>query len=202
MPVVTPQTKQRQPADGASPVRVHIFVGLLAAVAAVIVAVSVASVLHEPRPHLLMLAAAVAAVFVGDIRLVEIRIGHNGNTFTWSEAALILGVSLTGWSWFILLGVTTLVVRQLLVGRALLKTTFNAAAFATGSVVAELGFILVSGHNITSAADLNLRLAVAWVVAAAIYNWWVSFAVSTVVALVAGRRRSAPSGSAARSFAS
>ena len=101
--------------------------------------------LHEPRPHLLMLAAAAAAVFIGDMRLVEIRIGHNGNTFTWSEAALILGVSLTGWSWFILFGIPRYVLRQLLVGRSLLKTTFNAAAFATGSVAAQLGFILVSG---------------------------------------------------------
>ncbi|BEP12288.1 hypothetical protein acdb102_05990 [Acidothermaceae bacterium B102] len=161
--------------------RVHVFVTVLAVAALVAVSWAVALGVQAPSPHLLMLSAAAAAVLVGDVRLVEIRIGHNGNTFTWSEAALILGVSLTGWDWFIALGFATLLIRQFAVGRGFEKTVFNAAAFATGSVAAELGFVLVSGHRNASAADLNLRLAIAWVVAAAIYNWWVSIAVSIAV---------------------
>jgi PAS domain S-box-containing protein len=162
--------------------RVHTFVTFLAVAATVVVVSALVIASQNSRPHLLMLSAAVAAVLVGDVRLVEIRIGHNGNTFTWSEAALILGVSLTGWDWFIALGFATLLIRQLAVGRSLEKTIFNASAFATGSVAAELAFIVVSGHRNASAADLNLRLALAWVVAAAVYNWWVSISVSIAVA--------------------
>jgi PAS domain S-box-containing protein len=181
MAALTPTVPAEETATAAGRFRVQLLVTALSTIASVVVVTAVVLAVQQPTPRLLLLCAAVAAVLVGDVRLVEIRIGHNGNTFTWSEAALILGVSLTGWAWFIALGFATLLVRQLAVGRSLEKSLFNASAFATGSLVAELGFILVSGHRNASAADLDLRLAIAWVVAAAIYNWWVSIAVSIAV---------------------
>ncbi|MDX6229181.1 MAG: hypothetical protein QOI76_2571 [Frankiales bacterium] len=182
MPFV-PEFLARPPRRAAAgPLRVHLFVLTLAAVAAGIVATILPTALHHQRPQLLWMTAAVCAVFVGDIKLVEIRIGHNGKTFTWAEAALILGVSLTDWDWFILLGVTTLLVRQLAVRRSFEKSIFNAAAFVTGSVAARIAFYVVSGGTSAPATDLTVRLAVAWVVAAAVFSFWVSVAVSAVVA--------------------
>ena len=172
-------SKQLVSVDG--PARMHVFVFSLAIASSVIVAVALTTALSHPRPHLLMLTAAAAAVLVGDIKLIEIRIGHHGNGFTWAEAALILGASLAGWDWFIPIGVATLLVRQLAVGRVWEKAVFNSAAFATGTLAAELGFALISGHRQVPPSDLTLRDAVAWVVAAAIFWLWVSIAVAVAV---------------------
>ena len=54
--------------------------------------------------QLLGRAAAVAVVIlVGDVALLQIRLGRNGNGFTWAEAALVVGVAIGGWAWLIAL---------------------------------------------------------------------------------------------------
>ncbi len=180
---LTRRTKAAQDTTpGEMPVRVTLFVLALSTAAVVIVIGCIVAATKEPRPDLLMIAGAVAAVLVCDIKLVEIRIGHNGNAFTWAEAALILGVSLTSWNWYIPLAVGTLLIRQLCIRRSLIKTAFNAAALATGAIVAEVGFALVAGSPGASSQELTPRLTVAWLVATAIYWLWVSIAVAIVVA--------------------
>jgi PAS domain S-box-containing protein len=182
MPVARRVGLRRTQSAAAMPPRLRAFVAIFAAVAVVAITGSLISAVNGPRPHLLLLSAAVAAVLVGDITLVEIRIGHNGNGFTWAEASLILGASLVGWDWLIPVSAATLLIRQLLIGRAPMKTIFNASAFVTGAVVAEAGFALASGHRQASTGDLDLRLAFAWLVAAALFWLWTSVAVATVVA--------------------
>ena len=183
MPTLT-RRPRRPLIGGEGPARVRLLVLALLAAAVVAVTANLVMALQQSQPRLLLLLAAAAAVLVGDIKLVEIRIGHNGNSFTWSEAALILGASLAGWSWFIVIGFFTLLIGQLCAGRSPQKAVFNASAFATGSVAARLAFMLVSGNSDASvtATELDLRLALAWIVAAAIFNWWVSVAVAVVVA--------------------
>ena len=137
-------------------------------------------------PDLLPFAGAVAAVLIGDIKLVEIRIGHNGNSFTWAEAALILGVFLIGWNWFILLGRRDPVrppariappaaeggLQRVRVRHRSGRRPSSASAWCPGSL--EPG----------PAADLTLRTAIAWIVAAAIFLLLGEPAVAIVVALV------------------
>lgn len=179
-----PTARQGERHGGAvsSATRLNLFVGVFAAASAVAITFSLISAIRGPTPQMLLLCAAVAAVLVGDLTLVEIRIGHNGNGFTWAEASLILGASLVGWDWLVPISAATLLVRQLLIGRALQKSIFNASAYVTGTVAAQVGFYLASGHRKATAGDLSLRLACAWLVAAAIFWLWNSIAVATVVA--------------------
>jgi PAS domain S-box-containing protein len=168
---------------GGSPLRVNALVLSASFVALCTVAIELVVAVHHGQPPVMQLAATAAAVLVGDVKLVEIRVGHNGTSFTWGEAAMILGASLVGWDWFIVVGAATLLIRQLCVGRPLQKAAYNASAFTTGVLVAQLGFILVSGSRTTSAKSLDLRMAGAWLVAAAILFLWVSLAVALVMAL-------------------
>ncbi|MDX6202343.1 MAG: hypothetical protein QOJ83_1843 [Frankiales bacterium] len=183
---MTPMTVASHPAAGQSealPLRVRVLVTALAvASVALVIACINAVVTHHEHVHWLWAAGAIAAVAIGDFKLVEIRIGHHGSSFTWAEAALILGVTLVGWNWFIPLGAATLLVRQLVARRGLVKAIFNAAAFCTGASLARLGFWLFSGSRSAPTDHIGLRTGLAWVAAALLFYLWVSLAVGTVIA--------------------
>ena len=114
--------------------------------------------------------------------------GSNGNQFTWGEAALILGVTLVGWDWFVPIGAATLLARQLLAGRLWQKALFNAAAFCVGNFLSRLAFCAVMGRWGDPSSHINWRSALAWAAAAAAFSLWVSAGVSLAISFAQGRR--------------
>ncbi len=126
--------------------------------------------------------ATVLAVAAGDVSLMHIRFGSNSNSFTWAEASVILGATLVGWSWLVVIGTATVLVRQLLIGRARLKAAYNAASFALGVLLAQVTAFAVTG-SWQAQAPSSPRSIVALAAAAAVYFLWISLAVSAVVAL-------------------
>lgn len=131
-----------------------------------------------------------ATVLIGDISLLRIRFGANGNSFTWGEAALIIGTVIGGWPVLIIAGTTTVLVRQLAARRPLYKCLFNAGAFAIGTILARLTFSGITGDwsaRIHGGA-LSFSSLLALGAAAAIYFLWNSI----VVALAVGWSQAVP----------
>ncbi|MDX6244582.1 MAG: hypothetical protein QOE76_2305, partial [Frankiales bacterium] len=171
------------------PVPLRALISVMAVIALAILGLSLHGAVTGPHDLKLTWAAgAVAAVLMGDLRLVEIRLGHNGNQFTWGEAALILGVTLVGWNWIIPLGAATLATRQVLAARPWPKTVFNASAFCIGAALAHLAFWGVTGDWADPSSHIDGMTVVAWAAAAAAFSVWVSSAVSLAIALSQRRR--------------
>lgn len=160
--------------------------GCIGAGAAAIL-VTLAQVLTAPAPSPWNLPAVVAVAIVGDISLLSIRFGHSGNSETWAEAALILGVVIGGWDWFIVLAPAAVVARQLLAGRPTYKALFNGGSVATGAVVARMVYWPLSGDwSGMSTTQPIWRVAAGFVVGACAYFLWIGLLVSLAVALAQG----------------
>jgi PAS domain S-box-containing protein len=137
--------------------------------------------LHAGPPPIGRLVAAVVLVGTGDIALLRIRYGGDGNSFTWAEASLIAGAVFVDWSWLIAVGSATVLVRQLLARRTVVKAAWNAADFAFGAALGQLAYRLVTGGWHVP-RHIGWQHAVGLVVAAAVvYFLWISVTVAAVV---------------------
>ncbi|MGB9378853.1 MAG: histidine kinase dimerization/phospho-acceptor domain-containing protein, partial [Mycobacteriales bacterium] len=132
-------------------------------------------------PRLVLVVAAI--VLVGDVSLLRIRFGANGNSFNWAEAALIVGATVGGWPLLLVVGTFTILVHQLLIRRPLRKCVFSAATFAVGGWLARLTFGAVTGSwTEMPNGDLSLLGAAGLAAGAAVSFLWISTAVVFAVA--------------------
>ncbi|MEP6696484.1 MAG: ATP-binding protein [Pseudonocardiales bacterium] len=131
-----------------------------------------------PRPGQLLLIAAI--VLLGDVSLLRIRFGAHGSTFTWSEAALIVGAVIGGWSLLVAVGTLTVLLHNAVLRRGLRKSLFNAGAFAIGATLARAVYSLLTHHVTTGPGSHPSPVQAFWLTAAAatFFLWH-----STVVAL-------------------
>ncbi len=124
-----------------------------------------------------------AIVLVGDVSLLRIRFGANGNSFTWAEASLIVGAIVGGWSLLLVIGTVTVLVHHLVVRHALRKCLFNAGSFAVGVVLARLAFGAVTGSwSPVPDRELSLLGAAGLAAGATASFLWVSSVVVLAVA--------------------
>jgi PAS domain S-box-containing protein len=169
------------------PRRIRLLVAVTSLIGGLLLVVDGAHALQAVhRPPVLHLLAVVAVVLAGEIALLRIRVGHNGNSFTWAEASMILGVSIAGWDWYIALGGLTVLVRQLVLRRPVYKAAYNAAALTTGATLGRLACWAFTGKWAGVGHVLAWREALGLCAAAGVYFLWVSGAVSVAVAWAQG----------------
>jgi PAS domain S-box-containing protein len=162
--------------------RVRVLVAAVSAAGALCVLGAVWELVNAggTRPGQVLLIAAI--VLVGDISLLRIRFGANGNSFTWFEAALIVGAMVGGWSLLIAVGTMTVLLHQAILRRAARKCLLNAGAFAAGATAARVSFSLVMQHwGFRPASHLTPLEILALAAAAATYFLWTSIVVATAV---------------------
>jgi len=136
--------------------------------------------------HALLIAAI---VLIGDISLLRIRFGAHGNSFTWGEAALVIGTVIGGWPLLVLAGTTAILVGQLVRRRALFKCAFNAGAFAVGATLARATYgVLTRDWSPQLSHHLSLNSLLALAAAAGSYFLWNGFIVSVALAWSQGLR--------------
>lgn len=133
------------------------------------------------QPTLVVVVAAI--VLVGDVSLLRIRFGANGNSFNWAEASLIVGALVGGWPLLVAVGVVTIFLHQLLIRRQLRKCLFAAGTFAVGVLLARLAFGAVTGSwSAVPDRDLSLLGAAGLAAGATVSFLWISIAVVLAVA--------------------
>ncbi len=180
---MAPSTPHPRPASRPDArLRVLIVAISLAGLAALLSAVW--ELARNPAPvgpgHVLAIAAI---VLVGDVSLLRIRFGANGNSFNWAEASLIVGAIVGGWPLLLAVGTITIFVHQVLVRRPLRKCLFSAGSFAVGVVLARLAFGAVTGSwSSLPDRDLSLLGAAGLAAGATASFLWISIVVVMAVA--------------------
>ena len=120
------------------------FHGLIAAVVLAAVAVACVAFVHAvqaPVPAPWQLGLLLILIPLSERALLHVRVGGQQYSFTWGEAALVVGFVLVSPSWFVLVAGPLVLLVHLSAGRSPVKALFNAASF---TVSAGAGWLLIS----------------------------------------------------------
>jgi diguanylate cyclase (GGDEF)-like protein len=117
-----------------------------------------------------------------DRPLLEMRYGHNAESFTWAEACVVIGLVLVPPPVLAVCAAVAVLVFHLAMRRSLLKASFNAMSFVIGIVLAAACQALVLATVPASPVYELIALALA----ALAFSVWNGGATSVVVALAEG----------------
>ena len=173
--------------DGASPSprRFRVLMALVIGTGALSVLSALPAVVGGDVPAAWRLGLAAALFVLGDTCLLKIRFGHNNQSFTWAETAMVVGLVLVPAPWLRLVGPLAVGVAHTAARRPPLKVAFNAMSLATEALLARQALVAVApaGTEVT-----EVRLWVGLVLAAATLFVWNAVTVSAAVALSQGLR--------------
>ncbi|MEO6205522.1 MAG: bifunctional diguanylate cyclase/phosphodiesterase [Mycobacteriales bacterium] len=168
-----------------SAVRNHAFTVYLATVISVGVLLSLVmaafAIDTTVEPGALLIGAALC--LGADRPLLDIRFGHNSESFTWAEVAIVIGIFAIPSSILAPLAFICVLVFHLVMRRQLLKAFFNASCFTIGAGLAALVAYVVGGG---SPGVVDARRVVGLSLGALAFYGWNSTAVAGVVALSSG----------------
>lgn len=127
------------------------------------------------------LLLTITVVAISDTAVLHLRFGRENYTLTWSEAALLVGLTVTPWPWITIASPLGIIIAQAAARRSPVKIAFNAASIAVGSTVATGCIELVAGSDGLRGA-VSLRFDAALVVSALVFFLWNSVTVAAVIA--------------------
>ena len=116
--------------------------------------------------HVLLAAFLVAA---SELAVMHLRFGGERYTYTWSEAAVVLGLVLVPFPHLVLVAPLAVALTHSLSGRQPMKVYYNAMSMAIAVTVARYSMVLVSGHA-TVAGSTGWRHWVGLACAAAVFS--------------------------------
>ena len=128
-------------------------------------------------PDMRALTVVLGIFLLGDVPLLHIRFGRDHHSYTLSEVALVAGLWLLPLSWLQLVAPLAVAVAHLLARRSYLKVAFNAAALATGIVLAGGVYTLLDG-----ATGSTARRCAALALATFVFFVWNTVSMSAAVA--------------------
>ncbi|PZS25392.1 MAG: hypothetical protein DLM59_20435 [Pseudonocardiales bacterium] len=164
-----------------SDARVRRLVTAVAVAGLLCVAAAVWELTRMPGPQPGQVLVIAAIVLVGHISLIRIRFGASGNSFTWGEAALIVGAIVGGWPLVIAVGTLVVLLHYAVLRHAARKYVFNAGAFAVGATLARVTYSVLT-QQWTPRPDAQRTVDVlALAAAAAVFFMWNSIVVATAV---------------------
>ncbi|MCA1824223.1 MAG: ATP-binding protein [Mycobacteriales bacterium] len=168
--------------------RLGILVGSLVGAGAVLYAAAayLAARGDSPLPPGWRVAVVGAAFLLGDAALLHVRFRHDKLSFTWSEAAVVVGLAWVGDPWLPLVGGLGVAAAHLLARRAPIKVAFNASSCVIGLYAARGVFTLVAGASGPFHASVRNYAALA--VAAVVFSAWNTTAAAAAVSLSQGQR--------------
>jgi diguanylate cyclase (GGDEF)-like protein len=138
------------------------------------------TLLDPPAPWRLIVVALV--LLVGDSTVLHLRFGRDTYTFTWSEAAIIVGLFLVPWPWLSIVAPLAVAAVHTAARRDPVKVVFNAASMAVGATLAQATAAVLTGGQAIRDVDTPLACAVL-AVAACVCFAWNSLSVSAAIAL-------------------
>jgi diguanylate cyclase (GGDEF)-like protein len=152
------------------------------AAGAACVAVAAWLAVRDGPPDAWRLAVAVAALAIGHLRLLQLRVGHELEFFNLGETATVIGLAILPAPWLVLIAPAISGLVYLVQGTVAQKAGYNASLVAVG--FATTGTLVALAGGVTSHPS---ALVVATVAAAAILNsFWTLLAVAGAVSLSTG----------------
>ena len=156
-------------------------VGMLLLGGAVYLA-SLPEILTSP-PEPWRVLAVVALCTMAELPLIERRVGHNVEAFTFAEVFLLLGLVLVPGPSLVVLCASAVLVFHLICRMELRKALFNAAACAVGAALAVL---VTAAFSLRGNGGPGLLDLVAVVLGTLAYHVWNSAAISGAMARAQG----------------
>jgi len=135
-------------------------------------------VVQDP-PETWRMLAVVALCSMAELPLVERRVGHNTEAFTFAEIFLLIGLALVPGPALVVLCSVSVLVFHLLSRMSPMKALFNGAAFAVGAALAGGVHAVVSSGDSQRLGPLDLAGLVLGTLA---FHLWNSAAVSGAMA--------------------
>jgi diguanylate cyclase (GGDEF)-like protein len=106
-------------------------------------------------PAVWRLALATLVLLVGESTVLHLRFGRDTYTFTWSEAAIIVGLFLVPWPWLSILSPIAVAAVHAIARRSPVKVLFNGASWAVAATLAQAtALALTGGHSIHDVGPL------------------------------------------------
>ena len=118
--------------------QLQLFVGTIATLALVVAGIAGATVSGLPHLAAWQLVLVLLIAPAAELDILRVRYGHDNFSFGYGEAALVVGFSMAGAPWLVLLSGPGLLVLHVACGRGALKSIHNASAFVVSSSVAAL----------------------------------------------------------------
>jgi diguanylate cyclase (GGDEF)-like protein len=122
--------------------RVQVVVVAVSLVALVVTVAAGLAVAQQPLPTGWQLLLLLALLPIAEVPLLHVRFGGDRFSFTWGEAAIVIGFSMVSPEWVVLLSWPTVLLAHLAIRRGWLKSVFNGATFAlaagAGALVSQL----------------------------------------------------------------
>ena len=145
--------------------------------AAAVVSVSVQGDLRTASFVLVLLTTLLT-----DVTAIDLRIGRHGESFTWSELTVVLGLALLPPDQLVLTTVA-MGLAYFATGQSLVKWTVNVGSYAVGVALAAL----LSRTVATPAWDRPAESAAALLVGAVFWACWNKLTIATAISLAQGR---------------
>ena len=166
------------------PSRLHAVVGATVALAVVLAGVAWWRVWQAPVPQFWRVGLLLVTVPLSERAVLHVRFGGHQYSFTWGEAALLVGFEVLSPAWFVLLAGPLVLAVHLAARRALLKAVFNAASF---TVAAGAGWLVVGLATVAPYRFSDLHDAVALIAAVTVFSATSAVLTGVVVAVATGR---------------
>lgn len=141
-------------------------------------ALAAGSALREPAPSPWRLLALTGLLLLANVTVLHLRFGHNKESYTWAEVAVLLGLVLVPPAWIVVLTAPCVTLTHLLRRLAPVKVAFNASTMTVGASLATLVYTPLAGAAEPGGARSLLALGLA----ALVFWGWNG---ATVVAAVA-----------------
>jgi diguanylate cyclase (GGDEF)-like protein len=163
--------------------RLRCIVWAVGAVGATIIAGAIARVISDPPPvDRYVVILALSTLFTDAMR-VNLRVGRNVESYTWSELNIVLGLALLAPVHLVLTSVL-IAIAYVVSGRAPVKVIYNATSYAIGTALA----LLVTHAIATPSWDKPFHSALAIAAGAAAFSWWNGLSINAAIAFAQGLR--------------
>ncbi len=160
-----------------------VYVSAMAAAGAVVLALAlqqISAARPAPPPWLALVFVAVFAL--ADSRILALRFGVSEHMFTWSEAAVVVGLVMLPWPWLVVTAACGVPIGYLASRAAPVKVLFNTAGIIVGLFLAARVFAAAGGH-VRHFDSLEFHTAGATVLACLAFFVWNGLTVAFAVAL-------------------
>jgi diguanylate cyclase (GGDEF)-like protein len=158
------------------------YVGVVSAAGVVTAAACLGLLLTQPQ-EAWQVCLVLALFAFADVPLVEKRIGHNVESFTFAEVCVLLGLLFVPVPTLVVLSAVSVMVLHLARRIAMVKAVFNAASMAIGVALAG---VIAPHFDVVHGVPLTLQSSAGLLLAIAAFFVWNSGSVAMAVALSQG----------------
>ncbi|MCU1588371.1 MAG: diguanylate cyclase [Frankiales bacterium] len=164
--------------------RLHSLIAAVVLLAIAAAGLALVSVARAPAPQPWQLGLLLAMLPLSELALLHVRLGGEQYSFTWGEAAVLVGFVLVSPAWFVLAAGPLVLAVHLASGRAPLKSLYNASSF---TVSAAVGWAVLAARPRTS-YQLFVGRDLAWLLAAVVVFSATSAVLTSAVVATATSR--------------